>query len=311
MQIISSPKLGVLAGALLLGLGLRAQSLPNMDLEAWTNYGNYENPDGAWATANPIVNLLPGVIPKTTYKDPSAHGGQYCARMESRNWPVANILITGTLANGIFDANSTSPATALKRGSPFTARPTAFKGWYKYAPVAGDSCAVYAWLSKWNGSGRDTIGIALLENSNVAISSWTQFDLPFVYHSADAPDSISIVFASSEAGQSLAGQVGSTLWADDMELAYANGLVDVLAPEYGVTTYPMPARDHINFRLDHPAKSGTTLTVYSTAGVRVAQVRVAGEEASLDLGGLAAGTYHYLLADRTTNLASGSFQVQR
>lgn len=310
MQMINTKKVSVLACALLMGMGLRAQSLPNMDLEQWTNHGNYENPNGLWATANPIVNLLPGVIPATTTKSTDAHGGMYSARMESKNWPIANILITGTLANGIFDAQSTNPATALKRGTPFTARPTAFKGWYKYAPVAGDSCAVYAWLSKWNGSGRDTVGIAILEDATLAVSNWTQFDLPFVYKSADAPDSISIVFASSSAGQSLAGQVGSTLWADDMELAYATGLVDVLAPEFRVTTYPVPAHDRIHFRLDRPAKAGTHLRVYTTLGAWVATVPVTGEEASFSLGGLAAGSYHYVLSDATTSLASGTFQIQ-
>lgn len=302
--------IGALLCASLLSLGLRAQSLPNMDLELWTDYGNYENPDGGWATANPIVNLLPGVIPETTTKSTDAHGGSYSARMESKNWPIANILITGTLANGVFDAQSTNPATALKRGSPFTARPDAFRGWYKYSPVSGDSCAVYAWLTKWNGSARDTVGIALLANYSQAVSAWTAFDLPFVYKSAATPDSISIVCASSFAGQSLAGQVGSTLWVDDLELGYATGLVDVLSPEFRVTTYPVPAQDRVTFRLDRPAKAGTHIRVYSALGAWVATVAVAGEEASIPVAGLAAGSYHYILADATTKLASGTFQVQ-
>jgi hypothetical protein len=293
-----------------IGLSVDAQSLPNMDLELWTNAGNYEQPNGLWATANPIVNLLPAVIPATTTKSSDAHGGSFSARMESKNWPIANILITGTLANGIFDAQSTNPATALKRGTPFTARPTAFRGWYKYSPVNGDSCAVYAWLTKWNGAARDTVGIALLANYSQAVSAWTAFDLPFDYRSADTPDSISIVCASSYAGQSLAGQVGSTLWVDDLEIVFATGLVDVLSPEYRVTCYPVPATERVHFRLDRPAKVGTRIQVYSAMGARIAETPVLGDGGSVSVSDLAAGTYHYLITDSQTALASGTFQVQ-
>jgi hypothetical protein len=296
--------------ALMASLSAGAQALPNMDLELWTNAGNYEQPNGLWATANPIVNLLPGVIPATTTKSSDAHGGSFSARMESKNWPIANILITGTLANGIFDAQSTNPATALKRGTPFTARPTSFRGWYKYSPVNGDSCAVYAWLTKWNGAARDTIGIALLANYSQAVSAWTAFDLPFVYRSAAAPDSISIVCASSFAGQSLAGQVGSTLWVDDLEIVFATGLVDVLSPEYRVVSYPVPASERVHFRLDRPAKAGTSIQVYSAMGALVAKAPVVGDAASVSVLGLSAGTYHYLITDSQTALASGTFQVQ-
>ena len=302
-----------LLGFALLGIGslsINAQTtIPNMDLEQWTNHTYYDQPAGGyWATANTIVDLLPAIIPPTTTKSTDAHGGQYSARMESKNWPVANILMSGTLATGIFDNQTSSTADALKLGMPFTGRPANFAGWYKYTSVQQDSAALYALLTKWNGTARDTIGFAArFEKSTV--SSWTEFILPFDYHSMDTPDSISIVFTSSADGQNLAGQVGSTLWVDDISFTTATGMTQVLMPENHVSIIPNPVMDVARFKFAKSIEEGT-LQLFDNTGKLAKTIQVNGENASANVSEMAAGVYHMILTENNTATFSSKFVKQ-
>ena len=302
----------ILLGFLFLGFASQAivaQTLPNMDLEQWTNHTYYDQPaGGVWATANAIVDLLPAVIPPTTTKSTDAHGGQYSAKMESKIWPVANILMSGTLATGVFNNQSSTTGNALKRGTPYTARPTTFSGWYKYTSVAQDSCILYAWLTKWNGSARDTVGIALMKEYNT-VSTWTEFVLPFVYHSNDTPDSISSVFTSSANGENLQGQAGSSLWVDDLALTTATGLQEVWMPENHVAIGPNPAHDNVHFHFEKAVKEGD-IQLFDASGKIVKVISVKGQDLDVHVSDLASGSYHLLLKEKGTATYSGKFIKQ-
>ncbi len=203
-------------------------SLPNGDMEEWIIYpfstGYYEEPGGGiWTTANRAVLLNPSIFKITTFKTKDAHLGNYAARIvtDIADMPGPNDIIqTGTLAIGYFDELALPP-TNLKDGMPFTGRPDRFKVWYKYLSVNGDSCTMYAILYKWNNflHKRDTIGYAGLTD-NVTVSGYTLLDLPFTYFSVEEPDTLSIIFASSAAGDLFLGQVGSTLYIDDISLEW-------------------------------------------------------------------------------------------
>lgn len=282
-----------------------AQTIPNLGLEQWTNHTYYDQPDGVWATANSIVDLWPSLIPPTTIKSTDAHTGVYSAKMESKIWPGANILMSGTLATGVFNNQSSNPGNALKRGTPYTQRPTEFGGWYKTNSVQGDSMIFYAWLTKWNGSARDTVGIALHKEYNT-IANWTEFNLPFDYKSNDTPDSISIVFTSSAGGENLQGQPGNALWVDDITLTTATGIKEVLMPENRITVGPNPAIEWITMHFEKPVRSGQ-VSVYDAMGQLVLSQKVTGNAETLNLTGLTAGTYHYLLQEGETATCSGKF----
>lgn len=293
--------LGLAMGA----MAVNAQTLPNLGLEQWTNHTYYDQPDGVWATANSIVDLLPSVIPPTTTKSTDAHGGMYSAKMESKIWPVANILMSGTLATGVFNNQSSNPGTALKRGTPYTDRPSEFGGWYKSTSVQGDSMIFYAWLTKWNGTARDTVGIALHKEYNT-VASWTEFTLPFTYMSNDAPDSISIVFTSSAGGEALQGQPGNSLWVDDIYLTTSTGVMEVIMPENSVKLGPNPAQDWVSFHFEKPVRSGS-IQIFDAFGKQLRNEKLSGSSKTIQLSDLPVGSYHYLLMEGQTATCSGKF----
>lgn len=295
----------------LMGCGVFAQTtLPNLSLEMWTDFGNYEEPSGGvWTTANKTVDLAPGIVPETTLKSTDAHSGTYAARMVTARWPIVNLLLTGTLATGTFNTTATPPDN-LQMGMPFTGRPDKFKGWYKYNAQGGDSCDIYAILSKWNTgtNQRETVGEAWLR-SDQAVTAYTQYDLSFTYTSGDTPDTISIVFASSAAGDQLMGQVGAELFIDEIEFEYATGISQVLMPEAAVKAYPSPAAERVTLEWDKRFTKGA-MRIYDVTGKVMAEQPANGMKTEFQVTDWPAGTYHYLLLDGESKMASGTFMVQ-
>jgi hypothetical protein len=145
-------------------------TLPNMNLEGWVSVpwvyhdtltGSYDSvAGGVWVTANRAVLLNPTYFMPTTFKTSDAYNGSWAAKIVT-DMTENGLLVTGTLATGIFDLYAIPPAN-LKMGVPFTGRPTHFKTWFKYLPVLHDSCDMWAMLLKWNPQkmARDTIGVA-------------------------------------------------------------------------------------------------------------------------------------------------------
>jgi len=124
--------------------------VPNLDLEQWTDFGQYMEPSGDWTTANKIV-LLTALNPVTTTQTTDAHGGMYAAKIETDEVQFLGTLVSGTLALGQFD-QSALPPNNLKQGIPYpyTGELDRFTGWYKFTSVAGDSATGYACFFKYN-----------------------------------------------------------------------------------------------------------------------------------------------------------------
>ena len=308
-------KLSITILSLFFSIYLSAQSdIANRDLENWTvetsTFGNYDVPDSEWTTANRVVRLG---FPASTFKVTDAYSGAYAAKMITTTANIANppLLVTGTLATGIFNELATPPDN-LKFGTPFTARPVRFKGYYKYMPVNGDSCALYTLLTKWNTgtNSRDTLGRAMLPNDTQTVTAYTLFDIPFVYSSQNNPDSITVVFASSAYGNHLMGQPGSTLYIDDISFDMTNGIEMVLMPEVKVTIFPNPANDYLYFNTDKKLKKGN-LIIYNEEGIKVKSVDINSINNKITVNDLAGGNYFYLLSDGNDKMNSGSFVINK
>lgn len=287
--------------------GQAQTTIPNLDLENWDDFGSYEEPaGGVWTTANKVVQLS-SLYPVTTTKSSDAHSGSWAAKIETSQIPVISTLVTGTLSTGEFRTTATPPNNLL-RGTPYTARPGVFRGWYKFTSVQGDSCSIYMWLHKWNGTGRDTVGFAGFFPKQ-SVNTYTQWDIPIDYKSSDSPDSVSIVFASSAAGELFQGQVGNTLWIDDLEITSATGVPSVLMPEIGVSVYPNPASEWVELKMESTLM-GAEVDVYAVDGRIVATVPVTADLARVDVADFAAGTYTYVVREAATKLVSGTFLVK-
>jgi hypothetical protein len=182
--------------------------------------------------------------------------------METKQW--GSFLLSGLLVSG----NFIMTAPFIKQGKPFTDLPAKFKGWYKYTPANGDSAGIVALLTKFNtvSGKRDTIGIAVVVvTANVSV--YTQFDLDFDYSiTGQNPDSIIVVFASSADGANFNGQVGSTLFIDDVVLEYSTGLQESLTPESAIEVFPSPASDKLCLNFGNAIPGELICNIYSMDG---------------------------------------------
>ncbi len=199
-----------------------ADLLPNMDLEEWITYPNYENPapEGVWASANKVVDLNPDWYPVLLFKTDDAYSGNYAAKAVT-NIAEGMPLLTGSLSTGLFNVNLDNPLKSLITGVPYKSRPLRFQGYYKYLGVDGDSCEIRTTLSRWNPNTqeRDKIGEAIFRTTDL-VEEYTFFDFEIVYFLEYTPDTLDMVFAASAGGEYFLGEVGSTLYIDDFTLIF-------------------------------------------------------------------------------------------
>ena len=190
-------------------------NIPNGDFEQWalSAENTYEEPSTGWWTSLNVLKNLGG--PETLLKTNDKHTGAYAAKLETKAWD--NLMIPGLLLTGTFDF---AAPNMVIQGKPFTEKPLKLKGYYKYTSVNADSAAIYANVTHYNEQThqKDTIGEARFAVLST-VGTYTLFEIDFTYFYNDiAPDSLSIVFASSADGANFNGQQGSTLFIDDVSL---------------------------------------------------------------------------------------------
>ena len=142
----------------------------------------------------------------------------------------------------------------MEFGKPFTSRPSALHGFYKYTPAVinkvdrtpdgvsiikdetMDQCAIFIALAtksfQFNNKkeeeyidyANDPAIIAYGELPSGAATSgdnYTEFTIPLIYKSlTEKPTHIIIVCSASKYGDYMTGGVGSTMYVDDLELLY-------------------------------------------------------------------------------------------
>ena len=199
-----------------------ANLLPNMDMEEWITYPNYESPspEGVWTSANKVADLNPDYYPILLYKSDDAYSGNFAAKMVTAK--VEDLpLLTGSLSTGIFNVNLNDPLNSMISGVPYKSRPTKFQGYYKYMGVGGDSCEIRTTLSRWNTAEqkKDIVGEAVFRTTDL-VEDYTFFDMDIVYFMNEDPDTIDMVFAASAGGELWLGGIGSTLYVDDFTLKF-------------------------------------------------------------------------------------------
>lgn len=227
-------------------LPLQAQFtlLPSGDFESWDGQGNYEEPSGSfWTTLNPL-RAIGG--PETVSKSTDAWSGTYSARMETKTY--GTILVPGLLVSGTFDIQAAP--NFLLPGTPYTSSPSRFMGHYKFFPVMGDSAAIGVVFTKYQNGQRDTLGEAGIIITD-SVSNWTAFDIPVQWAvSNPVPDTIIVAMVSSADGQNFNGQVGSTLFVDDIGMDLTTNSIIVRPGPQGFGFYPNPVDRRLNFYND-------------------------------------------------------------
>jgi len=143
----------------------------------------------------------------------------------------------GRLFLGKYSFRASDMTEIYETGVPFTSRPTALNGFYKYTAdqtFTTDRGAVYVRLVDRNGSGLTVVAEGHAEFS--AVPDYTAFNVPLEYVTNDVhPTHLEIMFVSSTLAVDEAisdnavpvtpladhgSMTGSTLWVDNLSFAY-------------------------------------------------------------------------------------------
>ena len=218
-----------------------AEEIPNLNFDSWSKSDKYPNPEGVsvWDSANSSGAAV------TTSPSADAVSG-YAARLESVS--AFGMLAAGNIFTGSF-VGLAGLGAELDWGTPFTGRPVAVKGYYKYSPKAidkakdpykdmvgqMDQCQILVFLADWdvpfrvNTNNKQFVdldndpGIIALGqiNSSKYDSDYVSFTMPLVYRdNTRIPKYIVVAGASSRYGDYFTGGRGSVLMIDEFELVY-------------------------------------------------------------------------------------------
>jgi hypothetical protein len=239
-----------------------ATVIPNAGFETWIDYGDYENPQD-WDTPNQELSAIPFFGTTVVTKSTDNNSGVYSARLESKN-----ILLVGDIPGFMTLGNLTIDITNLSYnitgGVPVVDVPTHLKGFYKFFPKGGDSCAIAIGLSRWTGTMRDSIGIGTFSTKDT-VPDWTPFSARIDYDTTAVPDSM-IIMCFSSAQEVLTP--GTVLYVDDLWLDYAVG-INESDPSAGIDTYNDRETRRLLIFTDFGAPQSVIVNLYSMSGRKV------------------------------------------
>ena len=293
-------------------------TLANMDFENWqrSSSNKYDEPTGGvWATPNATLDAAFGTneapVQKVTAAADVQHG---VAAAKLKTVTLFGLKAAGTLFTGKYVFNLANPTSSAKLGVPFTARPARFRGWFKCSQVNGDSTLMYARLTRKNPSTgqREQVGIAR-QVVHSAVSTYTEFDLPFSYSTAADPDTIIIVFTSSAAADNLsAPQVGSIMFVDNTSLEMPVGTSLSLPDMVATQTYPNPTTDQLTLETSGTLRQAT-LQLWAADGKLVATYPLADQQTrhTVSLAAIPVGNYIYNIIQNGLAVSVGKIEVVR
>ena len=242
--------------------------LYNMNFDIWEKFNktwypymqNATDAERVWDSANPgTADYSAFVSPNTTPETSDVISGK-AVKMESVYAFIK--FAAGNIYTGRFGSVIGTEGASLDWGTPFTGRPVALRGHYKYLPATinrapdkipegidpdikgkKDKCQIVVILTDWGkrfpintvtGSFVDyetdpgIIGFAMIE-SDEEVKDWKEFCLPIQYRDTERiPTHAVVVCCSSALGDYFIGGEGSTMWADEFSFEYD---ITTLTPE--------------------------------------------------------------------------------
>ena len=282
----------------LLNIYLAAQSqnpVLNPGFESWIDNGVWEDPE-FWGTPNPTTF----VFAITVQMDSDAYEGNLAARLTSKG--QGSTEVPGVMCTGILDvfANTCDGGFAVDKAYLY------FTGYYKYAPIPGDSCYMKAILWKWNETmgQRDTVATAVFMNDSV--DQYTQFIADFQYLSAEIPDSGQVIVSTTR--NVLTPPIGSILLVDKIEFTNTVGMEDI--NDFDVKVFPNPADKTCYFNL--PSSPGADeILIFDVTGRACLSHLITSFVTEIPVSDFPDGMFFYqILSAEKAVLKSGSIVVK-
>jgi hypothetical protein len=249
--------------------GVQGQtSVPNGGFETWTSYGSYENPQ-YWDTPNATIAFSLPFGTKVVTKSTDRNSGSFSARLESKQLTFPSLVVPGVVTLGTLTIDLFALTYAVNGGVPITDKPTHLKGFYKFQPKGGDSCAIGIGMMHWNGTGRDSVGIGIFSTHDT-VNTWTPFYAWIEYVLPDQPDTFNILAISSADSTPNAGTV---LYVDDLALDYTTG-INQNDPAAGIDIYQDREEQQFLVYFDFEKPEATEIQLYNMTGQVVAGTSV-------------------------------------
>ncbi|MDR2979509.1 MAG: T9SS type A sorting domain-containing protein [Bacteroidales bacterium] len=281
------------------------------DIPVYWDYSHSET-DDIIRTINSLV-VIPNAVVRTELtafrETEDVKDGDYAVRLTTVTFD--NILLVPGVLGTITDdfISDYINAGGINVQAEFNFAPLALTGYYKYLPVNGDSAVIEVELYNEDiviGSGK------FIQRNRV--EEWTEFTVN-VHHNVpgSAVTHIRMLFISSagynfEDLMSCKGQVGSTLYIDDIKFSYESSITESILSDVKVKTYPNPATETVTFEFDQQMKGD--FFIYNTLGSEVASYPLAGETLNVNVSTLEAGTYLFRVIDNNNIRKSGKFLVK-
>ncbi|MCL2436204.1 MAG: T9SS type A sorting domain-containing protein [Lentimicrobiaceae bacterium] len=262
----------------------------------------------------------PGSI--TAHRDPdNPKHGNYSIKLVSGKIPFGNDVflpgMVGTINQEFVDEFiGTEGSVTLSRDWAGYSTPRALEGWYRYRPATDDnakfdSALIDIGFYDWAGGLVEVFVEKLIIKQTV--NNWTQFKItiPEQYWNKWFSE-IRILFVASagvnfEKLMECKGNIGSTLWIDDISLNYDLGITQPLFSSLKAKAFPNPATEVLNLELNEHF-SGKVM-IYNSLGSLVMEENMNGLQCSLNTAALAAGNYIYKLMEGNTIWGQGKFVV--
>ena len=187
----------------------------------------------------------------------------------------------------------------VEGGEAYTQRPTELSGQFKYTPMGVDTGFVALWFLQ-NGI---EVGRGRFEFTETT-GGWTSFSVIIDYDAGAAPDSMNLMFSSSQSDASSIPD-GTILEIDAIEFGSYLSVNSLESNQ--VRCYPNPASDYVKVAFKE-AVSGQAALV-DMNGATVLSKAVQGDALELDVAALPTGTYR-LLVETENNLLSKTIVVE-
>jgi len=282
-----------------------AQGPPDFGFEQW-NPNSAGLPQG-WASAKlaaPNVLLRDSLIfkfgaasAKITTSDVSGIAGFTNGLLP----PTSGIMLTGVI--------SLAGTPPVKLGYGFSQRKDSLGFFARYQPVGVDTAFAQVIFYK-RQTQRDTIATGFTK----IIATSGSFNLHYVemvynpnFPNTTLPDSALIIFSSS---MRVGGQIGSTLWVDDLQWGTVNTGISLPMSADFVKLVPNPANEFITIDLGNN-KTAKNIEILDVNGKLVESFLVNSKTETFGVAHLANGMYFYTIKDRNSAvLTSGKFTVK-